>query len=90
MKKLLLYVVVQIFMITSNREVLAQVLKPEQKRIISFYNCENYYDTIDQKNILDEEFTPNSAKGYNKTIFKLKRKQIAQTIHELGKQEQQD
>ncbi len=90
MKKLLLYVVVQIFMITSNREVLAQVLKPEQKRIISFYNCENYYDTIDQKNILDEEFTPNSAKAYNKTIFKLKRKQIAQTIHELGKQEQQD
>ncbi len=90
MKKLLIYFVVQIFMITSHVNVFAQVEKTEQKRIISFYNCENYYDTIDQKNIIDEEFTPNSAKAYNKNIFKLKRKQIAKTIYELGKQEQQD
>ena len=77
-------------MITSHVNVFAQVEKTEQKRIISFYNCENYYDTIDQKNIIDEEFTPNSAKAYNKNIFTLKRKQIAKTIYELGKQEQQD
>jgi predicted extracellular nuclease len=90
MKKTLIYLIVQIFMVTLYVYVLAQEVKPEQKRIISFYNCENYYDTIDQKNIIDEEFTPNSAKAYNKNIFKLKRQQIAKTIYELGKQEQQD
>ena len=62
----------------------------QQKRIISFFNCENFYDTIDQKNILDEEFTPTSAKAYNQQIFRLKRKQIAETIYALGKQEKQD
>jgi len=60
------------------------------KRIISFYNCENFYDTIDQRNTIDEEFTPLSIKAYNGKIFEQKRKQIAQTIYELGKQVNQD
>jgi predicted extracellular nuclease len=68
----------------------AQLAVLNEKKIISFYNCENFYDTIDQKNIIDEEFTPNSTKGYNQKIYSLKLKQIASTIYELGKQEKQD
>lgn len=69
---------------------IAQAKPILQKRIISFYNCENYYDTIDQKNAIDEEYTPQSTKGYNTAIFIQKRKRIAQTIYELGKQVKQD
>ena len=68
----------------------AQASSNSTKRIISFYNCENFYDTIDQKNTIDEEFTPLSIKAYNGKIFEQKRKQIAQTIYELGKQVNQD
>lgn len=85
MKKLLL-----IIGLLNIDEAVAQSNTSQQKRIISFYNCENFYDTIDQKNILDEEFTPKSRKAYDQGIFRLKRKQIAQTIYELGKQEKQD
>ena len=68
----------------------AQASSNSTKRIISFYNCENFYDTIDQKNTIDEEFTPQSVKAYNAQIFVQKRKQIAQTIYALGKQANQD
>ncbi len=78
------------FMIIHYTNAYTQAKERWQKRIISFYNCENYFDTIDQKNIIDEEFTPQSPKAYNQNIFQLKRKQIAKTIYELGKQEQQD
>lgn len=79
-----------VLFILSNTFLLAQPSSNSTKRIISFYNCENFYDTIDQRNFIDEEFTPNSAKVYNAQIFVQKRKQIAQTIYELGKQEKQD
>ena len=32
--------------------------------IVGFYNFENFYDTTNQLNVADEEFLPNSAKGY--------------------------
>ena len=74
----------------SYHNTFAQPNSSSTKRIISFYNCENFYDTIDQKNTIDEEFTPQSVKAYNAQIFVQKRKQIAQTIYALGKQANQD
>ena len=90
MKKILKYIVTCILIISQNKNAFSQPTTIIQKRIISFYNCENFYDTIDQKNIIDEEFTPNSTKAYNSNLFQLKRQQIAKTIFELGKQEEQD
>lgn len=78
-----------IFVLTYD-SLIAQPYSTSTKRIISFYNCENFYDTIDQRNTIDEEFTPQSVKAYNAQIFEQKRKQIAQTIYEVGKQEKQD
>ena len=90
MKKIVKYIVVCILILRQNENAFSQPTTIVQKRIISFYNCENFYDTIDQKNIIDEEFTPNSTKAYNSRLFQLKRQQIAKTIFELGKQEEQD
>ena len=79
-----------VLLMLSYSSLTAQTSSNSTKRIISFYNCENFYDTIDQINTIDEEFTPQSVKSYNGQIFVQKRKQIAQTIYELGKQENQN
>ena len=79
-----------VLLMLSYSSLTAQTSSNSTKRIISFYNCENFYDTIDQRNTIDEEFTPQSVKSYNAQIFVQKRKQIAQTIYELGKQANQD
>ena len=37
---------------------------PAQSIIVGFYNCENFYDTINQIKVIDEEFLPTSQKSY--------------------------
>ena len=53
--------------------------------IIGFYNCENFYDTTNQINVMDEDFLPNSAKHYNQSAFNLKSKHLSNVIYKLGK-----
>lgn len=55
------------------------------KLIVGFYNCENFYDTINQMNVMDEDYLPNSAKKYNESAFAIKSQHIAQVIYGLGK-----
>ncbi len=65
----------------------AQTTKPENRTttIVGFYNFENYYDTTDQLNVSDEEFLPNSAKGYNSVLYKNKSMHLASVIYGMGK-----
>ena len=53
--------------------------------IVGFYNFENYYDTTNQLNVADEEFLPNSAKGYNSMRFNNKSAHLASVIYGIGK-----
>ncbi|MSP07245.1 MAG: hypothetical protein EXR15_01175 [Chitinophagaceae bacterium] len=53
--------------------------------IVGFYNFENYYDTTNQMNVADEEFLPNSAKGYNSMRYNNKSAQLASVIYGIGK-----
>ncbi len=62
--------------------------KKKEKNIftIGFYNLENMFDTIDDPNTLDDDFTPTgfkkwSLKRYNRKLYKL-----AKTISEIGDQ----
>ena len=55
-----------------------------QKIIIGFYNCENFYDTSNQINVIDEDFLPNSSKEYNAEKFNSKTNRISKIIFELG------
>lgn len=79
MKKLLIFLC---FQMASNLHA--------QNLIVGFYNCENFYDTIDQRITIDEEFLPNSNKNYTKAIFENKLKKLARTIFALGKIEKGD
>ena len=53
--------------------------------IVGFYNFENYYDTTNQLNVADEEFLPNSVKGYNSIRYKNKSAHLASVIYSIGK-----
>ena len=58
-----------------------------QSIVVSFYNCENFYDTIDQVKVIDEDFLPNSKKKYNSKAYAIKSNHLAKVIYGLGKME---
>lgn len=58
-----------------------------QSIIISFYNCENFYDTTDQIKVIDEDFLPSSQKNYNSKAYATKSNHLAKVIYGLGKME---
>jgi len=52
--------------------------------IVAFYNLENFYDTIDNPILNDDEFTPKGDKNYNSNIYLDKVKHLATVIAQLG------
>ena len=62
----------------------AQYKRQGQQILVGFYNCENLYDTINQANVVDEEFLPNSEKKYNQLAYDTKLARLATVIYKLG------
>jgi hypothetical protein len=52
--------------------------------IIAFYNCENFYDTVNNPNVNDEEFLPSGDKNYNGKIYRNKVEHLATVISQMG------
>ena len=52
--------------------------------IISFYNLENLYDTVDNPITNDEEFLPNGIRNYNTSIYLDKLNKLATVISQIG------
>lgn len=52
--------------------------------IISFYNLENLYDTVDNTMTNDEEFLPNGPRNYNTVIYMDKLSKLATVISQIG------
>lgn len=53
-------------------------------QVVAFYNCENFYDTTDQITVNDQEFLPNSAKGYSASRYAQKTGQLSKVLFGLG------
>jgi predicted extracellular nuclease len=53
-------------------------------QVVAFYNCENFYDTTHQISVNDQEFLPNSAKGYSASRYTQKTAQLGKVIYGLG------
>ncbi len=54
---------------------------------IAFYNLENYFDTIDDPYILDDDFTPKGFKKWSPKKFNKKTKKLAKAIYDIGRGE---
>jgi hypothetical protein len=52
--------------------------------LIGFYNLENLYDTIDQDQVSDEEFTPNGTRRYTGATYIDKLSKLEQVLSEMG------
>ncbi|MGI8952769.1 MAG: endonuclease/exonuclease/phosphatase [Chitinophagaceae bacterium] len=52
--------------------------------IVAFYNLENFYDTINNPIVNDEEFLPNSEKHYKGKIYFTKVEHLATVISQIG------
>lgn len=51
---------------------------------IAFYNLENLFDTEDDSNTLDDDFTPSGFKKWTMKRYKRKLSRLAKTISEIG------
>ena len=52
--------------------------------IVAFYNLENFYDTVNNPNVNDEEFLPNGPKNYNSKVYYTKVEHLATVISQIG------
>jgi hypothetical protein len=82
MKKYLLLLLITCFA----ANVFAQQ-KSYKISIIAFYNLENFYDTIDNPLVNDNDFTPKGEKNYNGSIYWDKVGNLASVLSKLGSDE---
>ena len=52
--------------------------------LIGFYNLENFYDTVNNPGVNDEEFLPDGERHYNTRIFLDKVGRLSTVISRLG------
>ena len=57
---------------------------------IGFYNLENLFDTINQPEVNDEEFTPAGANHYTPEVYKDKLIKLETVIADMGKEMNDD
>lgn len=55
-----------------------------QVAVIGFYNLENFYDTIDNPIVDDNEFIPGGARNYNSEIYWNKVNHLARVLAQMG------
>lgn len=52
--------------------------------VVSFYNLENFYDTIDNPAVNDEEFLPHGARNYTSEVYRNKVEHLATVLSQIG------
>lgn len=57
---------------------------------IAFYNLENFFDTINDPNKNDDDFTPNGSYAYDGNVFRNKVENLASVVSILGTDQSAD
>lgn len=52
--------------------------------VVAFYNLENFYDTVNNPIVNDDDFTPTGAKNYNSKIYRDKVQHLATVLSQMG------
>ena len=55
-----------------------------QQHLIAFYNLENFFDTLNDSMVLDEEFLPTGSRHYNTEIYTQKLNNMISVLNSLG------
>ncbi len=80
MQKIITTVAITFFLFSTVNAQKAQY----RPAIVAFYNCENFYDTVNNPIVDDEEFLPNSERHYDSHIFLDKVERLSSVISQLG------
>jgi len=69
------------------------VVKAQDKKFkvqtIAFYNFENLFDTINNANVNDEEYTPTGTQRWTAEKYKKKLENLSRVLNEIGTSDQQ-
>lgn len=57
---------------------------------VAFYNFENLFDTINDPDTFDEEWTPDGLQRWTKTKYQIKLRHLAQVLSEIGTPENKE
>lgn len=58
--------------------------RPLRVCIVAFYNLENFYDTVNNPAVNDDDFTPNGARHYTRRIYNDKVLHLATVLSRIG------
>ncbi len=58
--------------------------QPSKRYTVMFYNLENFFDTINQPDVLDEEFTPEGPKQWNSYKYNAKLSNIEKVLYNIS------
>lgn len=77
------------FLIAATAAMAALSGRPQSEKrlipaVVGFYNLENLFDTIDQPEVLDEEFLPNGPNQWTSARYQRKLHNMARVISEIG------
>lgn len=75
------YFILTLFTIAFFHQLQAQNKKPIS---IAFYNCENFFDTINDPKVKDEEFLPDAKSHWTIGRFNTKKQHIAQVLSSIN------
>ncbi len=53
--------------------------------VVAFYNLENFFDTLDDPNKNDDDFTPNGANRYTGQVYLDKVSKLTEVVSQIGK-----
>src|SRR5436190_761848 len=83
MKENLKFPLLTVFIIFSTMLTFGQQ-KKYKVAVIGFYNLENFFDTLDDPKIKDEEFLPTGSYHYTSDVYKDKVRHLATVISQIG------
>lgn len=84
-KRSIIFIFCFIFFIFCCQYLFSQGIEKTYKvTCLSFYNLENLYDTLDDPNKNDDDFTPTGKNNWNTQRYQLKLDHIASVIAQIG------
>lgn len=80
---------IALFVIVSTINITNAQDKKFKVQTIAFYNFENLFDTINNADVNDEEYTPTGDQNWTLPKYKKKLQNLSRVINELGTSDQQ-
>lgn len=81
--------IIALFIVLSSITVAKAQDKKFKVQTIAFYNFENLFDTINNANVNDEEYTPTGTQRWTAEKYKKKLSNLSRVINEIGTSDQQ-